>query len=168
MTRIVWLHAVRDVPASSWDAVSADYELKGFATTGGAAPGEGRYFWRIMGTTHGCIVVGDVENSLQHVWDLAGPQARRQGQPVDEPVPGGRTPEEFADLLGGEGTAGHYLNFGCGCFRASRRVYEAMPPPWFDFGYDATLTQKTQCECARFAKRLQAAGVVLCFSYTFA
>jgi len=30
------LHAVRDVPASSWDAVSADYELKGFATTGGA------------------------------------------------------------------------------------------------------------------------------------
>ena len=64
--------------------------------------------------------------------------------------------------------AGHYLNFGCGCFRASRRVYEAMPPPWFDFGYDATLTQKTQCECARFAKRLQAAGVVLCFSYTFA
>ena len=41
-TRIVWLHAVRDVPASSWDAVSADYELKGFATTGdfGATHGD--------------------------------------------------------------------------------------------------------------------------------
>jgi len=38
-------------------------------------------------------------------------------------------------------------------------VYESMPPPWFDFGYDDTLTQKTQCECARFANRLQVAGV---------
>ncbi|MEI6257311.1 MAG: FlgD immunoglobulin-like domain containing protein [Planctomycetota bacterium] len=42
------------------------------SATGGAAPGEGRYFWRIMGTTHDCIVVGDMENSLQHVWDRDG------------------------------------------------------------------------------------------------
>jgi hypothetical protein len=42
------------------------------SATGGAAPGEGRYFWRIMGATHECIVVGDVENSLQHVWDRDG------------------------------------------------------------------------------------------------
>lgn len=42
------------------------------SATGGAAPGEGRYFWRIMGATHECIVVGDAENSLQHVWDRDG------------------------------------------------------------------------------------------------
>lgn len=42
------------------------------SATGGAAPGEGRYFWRIMGTTHNCIVVGDLENKLQHVWDRDG------------------------------------------------------------------------------------------------
>jgi len=42
------------------------------SATGGAAPGEGRYFWRIMGTTHNCIVVGDMENKLQHVWDRDG------------------------------------------------------------------------------------------------
>jgi len=60
----------------------------------------------------------------------------------------------YAACFGRYGTAGHYLDFGCGCFRATRRVYESMPPPWFDFGYDATLTQKTQCECARFAHRL--------------
>ena len=65
----------------------------------------------------------------------------------------------YCGYFGRYGTAGHYGNFGCGCFRASRRVYESLPPPWFDFGYDATLTQKTQCECARFANRLQVAGV---------
>ena len=36
------------------------------------APGEGRHFWRIMGTTHKCVVVGDVEGGLQHVWDRDG------------------------------------------------------------------------------------------------
>jgi len=60
----------------------------------------------------------------------------------------------YCGYYGRYGTAGHHLDFGCGCFRASRRVYEAMPPPWFDFGYDRTLTQKTECECARFAQRL--------------
>jgi len=51
--------------------------------------------------------------------------------------------------------AGHYLNFGCGCFRASRRVYESLPPPWFDFDYDTAKTQRTGCECRYFAKRLE-------------
>ena len=60
----------------------------------------------------------------------------------------------YCDYYGRYGTAGHYLDFGCGCFHASRRVYESLPPPWFDFGYDETLTRKTQCECTRFAKRL--------------
>jgi hypothetical protein len=60
----------------------------------------------------------------------------------------------YCACFGRYGTAGHYLDFACGCFRASRRVYEALPPPWFDFGYDETLTRKTQCECARFAQRL--------------
>ncbi|HUS58696.1 MAG TPA: DNRLRE domain-containing protein, partial [Planctomycetota bacterium] len=42
------------------------------SATGGAAPGEGRYFWRMIGIAHGCVVVGDMENSLQHVWDRDG------------------------------------------------------------------------------------------------
>ncbi len=60
----------------------------------------------------------------------------------------------YCGYFGRYGTAGHYASFGCGCFRASRRVYEALPPPWFDFGYDETLTRKTQCECRRFEKRV--------------
>jgi hypothetical protein len=55
--------------------------------------------------------------------------------------------------------AGHYLNFGCGCFRASRRVCESHLPPWFDFGYDATKTQKTGCECRHFARRLETLAI---------
>jgi hypothetical protein len=60
----------------------------------------------------------------------------------------------YCGYFGRYGMAGHYLNFGCGCFRASRRVYELLPPPWFDFEYDATKTQRTGCECRHFAKRL--------------
>jgi len=37
-----------------------------------AKPGESKYFWRIVGATHGCIAVGDVENSMSHVWDQDG------------------------------------------------------------------------------------------------
>ncbi len=56
-----------------WNAVGELQWVVGrHSATGGAAPGEGRYFWRIMGTTHNCIVVGDMENSLQHVWDRDG------------------------------------------------------------------------------------------------
>jgi len=62
----------------------------------------------------------------------------------------------YCGYFGRYGTPGHYGTFGCGCFRASRRVYESMPPPWFDFGYDNTLTQKTKCECHYFARRLEA------------
>jgi len=31
------------------------------------------------------------------------------------------------------GAAGHYPHFDTACFQASRRVYDAMPQPWFDF-----------------------------------
>ena len=51
--------------------------------------------------------------------------------------------------------AGHYLNVGCGCFRASRRVYESLPPLWFDFDCDTAKTQRTGCECRYFAKRVE-------------
>jgi len=34
-------------------------------------------------------------------------------------------------------------------------VYESLPPPWLDFEYDATKTQKTGCECRHFAKHLE-------------
>ena len=46
-TRIVWLHAVQDVAANAWDAISADYELKGFDNADGRArvilPGPASY-----------------------------------------------------------------------------------------------------------------------------
>jgi hypothetical protein len=61
----------------------------------------------------------------------------------------------YCGYYGRYGMAGHYLNFGCGCFRASRRVYESLPPPWFDFEYNPTKTQKVGCECRYFAKRLE-------------
>jgi len=35
----------------------------------------------------------------------------------------------YAACLGRYGMTGHYLDFGCGCFRASRRVYESLLPP---------------------------------------
>jgi len=37
-----------------------------------ARPGEAKYFWRLTGTTHGCIVIGDVEDGMQHVYDQDG------------------------------------------------------------------------------------------------
>jgi hypothetical protein len=37
-----------------------------------AAPGEAKFFWRIYGTTHGCVVASDVENGYAHVWDADG------------------------------------------------------------------------------------------------
>jgi len=46
-TRIVWMHAVQDVAANNWDAISPDYELKGFDTAEGRArvilPGPASY-----------------------------------------------------------------------------------------------------------------------------
>ena len=56
--------------------------------------------------------------------------------------------------LGRYGTAGHYPHFDTACFRASRKVYEATPQPWFDFEYDPTRTRLTLCECRRFLRRL--------------
>jgi hypothetical protein len=37
-----------------------------------ARPGEAKYLWRVMGLAHGCIVVGDVEESAARVWDQDG------------------------------------------------------------------------------------------------
>ena len=83
-----------------------------------------------------------------------GPASGRAGETVRVLTEPGDV--VYCGYFGRYGTAGHYLNFGCGCFRASRPVYEAMSPPWFDFGYDATLTRKTMCECVCFANRLSA------------
>ncbi|MFO8013877.1 MAG: hypothetical protein R6X20_11310, partial [Phycisphaerae bacterium] len=56
--------------------------------------------------------------------------------------------------FGRYGLAGHYPHFDTACFRASRRVYEATPQPWFDFEYDPTRTRLTLCECRWFLRRL--------------
>jgi hypothetical protein len=51
--------------------------------TGAAAPGEGRYFWQIIGVLHGCVAVTDVEDSLVHLWDTDGLWA---GRLLESPV----------------------------------------------------------------------------------
>jgi hypothetical protein len=87
--------------------------------TGGAAPGEGRYFWRIMGTTRDCIVVGDMENSLQHVWDRDGLWV---GRPLESPLLTKGTPpeafqvcgEQFGGSLHTDPETGEVLFFGSG------------------------------------------------------
>jgi len=56
--------------------------------------------------------------------------------------------------FGRYGAVGHYPHFDMACFRAGRRVYEAMPQPWFDFEYDSTRTRLTLCECQWFLRRL--------------
>jgi len=89
------------------------------SATGGAAPGEGRYFWRIMGTTHSCIVVGDMENSLQHVWDRDGLWVGRllesplfsKGAP---PEAFGLCGEQFGGSLYTNPKTGEVLFFGAG------------------------------------------------------
>jgi len=60
----------------------------------------------------------------------------------------------YAACFGRYGLAGHYPHFDTACFRASRRVYEATPQPWFDFACDATRTRLTLCECRWFLRRL--------------
>ncbi|MFO8014311.1 MAG: hypothetical protein R6X20_13520 [Phycisphaerae bacterium] len=60
----------------------------------------------------------------------------------------------YCACFGRYGLAGHYPHFDTACFRASRRVYEATPQPWFDFACDATRTRFTVCQCAWFLCRL--------------
>lgn len=88
------------------------------SATGGAAPGEGRYFWRIMGTTHGCVVVGDMENSLQHVWDQDGLWV---GRLLEHPVNRDLPPhvfqlcgEQFGGSLYTDPKSGDVLFYGSG------------------------------------------------------
>ena len=45
--------------------------------------------------------------------------------------------------------------FGCGCFRASRVVYESMAPPWFDLTCNSAKTQRIGGEGQFFAGRLR-------------
>jgi hypothetical protein len=42
------------------------------AAGSGAAPGEGHYLIRIVGTVKGCVVVNDMEYGYAHVWDQDG------------------------------------------------------------------------------------------------
>lgn len=88
---------------------------------------------------------------------------------------------EEGDLLycghvGSEGSRGHVgdENFGLGCFRASRKLLESMPMPWFEREVNADtplrgkcwadrgewsppLTEVPGCECNSF--RVKAAGL---------
>ena len=118
------------------------------------------YEWRYGPETHPVYVARNqvvnrflAEDTMkQHLVMIDAPLVPIQDQTVRVLTEPGEV--VYCGYVGRYGTPGHCGTFGCGCFRASRRVYEAAPPPWFDFGYDATLTQKTECECQRFARRL--------------
>jgi len=120
------------------------------------------YEWRYGPETHPVYVARNQvvnrflaeDTAKQHLVMIDAPLVPIKGSTVNVLTEPGDV--VYCGYFGRYGTAGHYGNFGCGCFRASRGVYEAMPPPWFDFGYDAALAQKTQCECAYFAERLSA------------
>jgi len=58
----------------------------------------------------------------------------------------------YCGFVGAEGIRGHYADgdFGDAFCRISRKVLEAMPPPWFRFPTNATGTVRTSCECAWF------------------
>jgi hypothetical protein len=89
------------------------------SATWGAAPGEGYYFWRIMGTTHNCIVVGDMEGALQHVWDRDGLWVGRllESPMLTKGVPQqafGVCGEQFGGSLYTDPKTGEVLFFGSG------------------------------------------------------
>ena len=48
--------------------------------------------------------------------------------------------------------------FNAACFRAHRKVLEAMTPPWFQMGKTADCTQQTYCDCNHFLRRSVDAG----------
>lgn len=62
-----------------------------------AAPGEAKYFWKLLGETHGCIVANDVEESASHVWDQDGLWV---GRLLDHPLIGPDSPASVYELCG--------------------------------------------------------------------
>lgn len=68
-----WGHRAGDTKLVKWDRTGKlQWAVGRQSRTGGADQGEMRYAWRIAGGVHGCIVVSDVENGLEHVWDSDG------------------------------------------------------------------------------------------------
>ena len=49
-------------------------------------------------------------------------------------------------------------NFNAACFRASRKVLEAMGAPWFAMGHSADRTVETYCDCNHFCRKAAEAG----------
>jgi hypothetical protein len=49
-------------------------------------------------------------------------------------------------------------NVGLGAVKISRRLLEAVPPPWFAFGYSPDGARVQFCECQHFCAKASAAG----------
>lgn len=94
------------------------------------APGEAKYLWRITGVVGGCVVVNDMDNGMQHVWDSDGLWV---GRLLDHPVEGGAAPASAYRLHGGE-------NFGGSLFE----VTDAVPVPGCKTG-DVLFFLSTNC-----------------------
>ena len=73
-----------------------------------------------MGTTHDCVVVGDMENSLQHVWDRDGLWVGRLlelpviGESGPPPAAYGLCGEQFGGSLHTDPKTGEVFSFGSG------------------------------------------------------
>jgi hypothetical protein len=102
-----------------WDSTGKLQWIVGHhSPTTGAAPGEGRFFWRILGTVHECIVVTDGDHSLVHVWDRDGLWVGRLLENPDLKVAPAVAyelcPENFAGALYQNPQTGEVLFFGGG------------------------------------------------------
>ena len=49
-------------------------------------------------------------------------------------------------------------NLNAACWRASRKVLETVPAPWFKMGHSADGTQQTYCDCSYFCRNASDAG----------
>jgi hypothetical protein len=102
-----------------WDSTGKLQWVVGrHSPSSGAAPGEGRYFWRNLGTVHGCVAVTDSDSSLVHVWDEDGLWVGRLLDNPDLTVAPAAAyelcPENFAGALYQNPQTGEVLFYGGG------------------------------------------------------
>ncbi len=111
-----------------WDKTGKRQWIVGRHAAGSQAePGEGKYFWRFIGSTHGCILMNDVEEGMTHVWDQDGLWV---GRLFDQPVVTSEIPlsayeqcgENFGGALHTDAKTGEVLYYGgsVNCVRVYR------------------------------------------------
>lgn len=64
----------------------------------------------------------------------------------------------YCGSVGHQGSAGHFSDFGAGCFRVSASLLLKMSQPFFKTLYNEEITRRTACECNWFATNAFAVG----------